>query len=258
MGGKNLRRRAFQPKSYLVAGPGDEIRMSMNFFFLNQILVDRTLIDQHLFIPAVSTVVFSCRNVFSPFVFGWNRWPFHNLFIILSSLEFVLYVNISKATFPTGSIQNCGTQCNMWSFSCCFISPFYLFSTPKALEASYAWICVIVVWAHAVLYFFLYCGRFCLRSAVTFFFSLLSMNVNHHPRPAKAVSAVTDAAFTALSFRAARNTLLTAEDVHDPAAVRSSDSSFIVFVFWIGHCSNRMMRADSVYSLDIPSHNIFR
>lgn len=54
-----------------------------------------------------------------------------------------------------------------------------------------------------------------------------SMNVNHHARPAKAVSAVTDAAFTALSFRMARNTSLTAEGVHDSAAVRSSDGSFI-------------------------------
>lgn len=84
------------------------------------------------------------------------------------------------------------------------------------------------------------------------------MNVNHHAQPAKAVSAVTDVAFTALSFRVARNTSLTAEDVHDPAAVRSSDSSFIVFVSLIGYCSNRMMRADSVYSLDVPSHNTFR
>lgn len=75
------------------------------------------------------------------------------------------------------------------------------------------------------LFLYLYCGRFCLRSAATCFF--FSMNVNHHARPAKAVSAVTDAAFTALSFRMARNTSLTAEDVHDPAAVRSSDSSII-------------------------------
>lgn len=155
MGGKNLRRRAFQPKSYLV-----EICWDKNvhdcFKKKNPIIVGRTLIDQLLFIPAVPTIVFSRRIgfFFPSFVFGWNRWPFHNLFIILSSLEFVLYVNISKATFTPGSIQNCGTQCNMWSFSCCFISPFYLFSTHKALEASYAWIRVIVVWAHAVLYFF--------------------------------------------------------------------------------------------------------
>lgn len=66
-------------------------------------------------------------------------WPFLILSFYISSLEFVLYVNsLQKATqtHTAGSIQNCGTQCNMGSFSLAvFLSPFP-FSTPQALEAT--------------------------------------------------------------------------------------------------------------------------
>lgn len=55
------------------------------------------------------------------------------------------------------------------------------------------------------------------------FFFFFPMNVNHPAWPVKAVSAVTDTAFTDLFL----SEWLTEEDVRDPASVGSSASSFI-------------------------------
>lgn len=180
--------------------------MFLHLLSFQKDFIRRALIGEHLFIPAVPTIVFFLALFFFPFCLWLELLTVSHL-LLLSSLEFVLYVNNPKlhTQLALYKIVGLGAICEAWFLHLiCF-----LFLRPWQLRLNLrhcrSFISLSLLWTVLPTLG----GRM--------FF--LSMNVNHPAWPAKAVSAVTDAAFTDLSFIMAPDRSLTEEDVCDPTSV---------------------------------------